>query len=187
MDTIEVLDELIEITGSTELHKRMRFWFVEEIAEEEGLLKFLRDRCDDLSRKNARLCDLLREMEALGERGVAIDSLESLKQTHARETAKLADLIDAIAKSLVGIHEKERHVTGKRSCDAFYWTDLEIYNGWYKNQMIELYLALNPDERYQYVQQTRLQDSIEMLQAEYEVYQADMEFKLYEARKRISF
>ncbi|GKC09058.1 hypothetical protein Tco_1000668 [Tanacetum coccineum] len=53
----------------------------------------------------------------------------------------------------------------------------------YKNQMIELYLALNPDERYQYVQQTRLQDSFEMLQDEYEVYQADMEFKLYEARK----
>ncbi|GJY78773.1 hypothetical protein Tco_0484574, partial [Tanacetum coccineum] len=53
---------------------------------------------------------LIREMEALGERGVAVDSLESLKQTHVRETAKLADLTDAIAESLAGIHEKERHV-----------------------------------------------------------------------------
>ncbi|GJS07902.1 hypothetical protein Tco_0364698 [Tanacetum coccineum] len=69
-----------------------RFWFVQEIAEEEGLLKFLRDRCDDLRRKNARRRVLIREMEALGERGVAVDSLESLKQTHARETAKLAAL-----------------------------------------------------------------------------------------------
>ncbi|GKB60558.1 ketol-acid reductoisomerase [Tanacetum coccineum] len=42
--------------------------------------------------------------------GVAADSLESLKQTHARETAKLAALIDAIAESLAGIHEKELHV-----------------------------------------------------------------------------
>ncbi|GJS39913.1 hypothetical protein Tco_0564956 [Tanacetum coccineum] len=76
MATFEVLDELMEITGSTELHKRMRFWFVQEIAEEEGLLKFLRDRCDDLRRKNPR-------------RRV---------------------LIHAIAESLAGIHEKERHV-----------------------------------------------------------------------------
>ncbi|GJV92482.1 hypothetical protein Tco_1540295 [Tanacetum coccineum] len=71
----------MKITDSTELHKCMRFWFVQEIAEEEGLLKFLRDRCDDLRRKNAR-----------------------------RQTAKLAALTDAIAESLAGIHEKERHV-----------------------------------------------------------------------------
>nr|GEX90063.1 hypothetical protein [Tanacetum cinerariifolium] len=110
MATFEVLNELMEITGSTELHKRMRFWFVQEIDEEEGLLKFLRDRCDDLRRKNARRRVLIRGMEALGERGVAVDSLVSLKQTHARETAKLAALTDAIAESLAGIHEKERHV-----------------------------------------------------------------------------
>nr|GEW73359.1 hypothetical protein [Tanacetum cinerariifolium] len=110
MATFIVLDELMKITGSTELHKRMRFWFVQEITEEEGLQKFLRDRCDDLSRKNVRRRVLIREMEALGERGVAVDSLESLKQTHAKEIAKLAPLTDAIAESLAGIHEKERHV-----------------------------------------------------------------------------
>ncbi|GJX73010.1 hypothetical protein Tco_0311605 [Tanacetum coccineum] len=110
MSTFKVLDELMEITGSTELHKRMWFWFVQEIAEEEGLLKFIRGRCDDLRRKNARRRVLIREMEALGERVVAVDSLESLKQTHDRETAKLAALIDAIAESLAGIHEKGRHV-----------------------------------------------------------------------------
>ncbi|GJZ05367.1 hypothetical protein Tco_0538642 [Tanacetum coccineum] len=48
---------------------------------------------------------LIRELEALGERGVAVDSLESLKQTHARETAKLTALTDAIAESLAGIHK----------------------------------------------------------------------------------
>ncbi|GJW24703.1 hypothetical protein Tco_0038514 [Tanacetum coccineum] len=110
MVTFEVLDELMEITGSTKLHKGMRFWVVQEIAEEEGLLKFLRDRCDDLIRKNAKRRVLIREMEALGERGAAVDSLESLKQTHARETAKIVALTDAIAESLAGIHEKERHV-----------------------------------------------------------------------------
>ncbi|GKE66649.1 hypothetical protein Tco_1520810, partial [Tanacetum coccineum] len=52
---------------------------------------------------------LIREIEGLGERRVAVDSLESLKQTHARETAKLTALTDAITESLAGIHEKERH------------------------------------------------------------------------------
>ncbi|GJZ71864.1 hypothetical protein Tco_0635715 [Tanacetum coccineum] len=75
------------------------------------------------------------------------------------------------------------NVPAKRSCDAFYWIDPELNNGWYKNQMIELYLALNPYERYQYMEQLRLQDRFEMLQAEHEVYQPDMEFKQNEARK----
>ncbi|GKA68983.1 hypothetical protein Tco_0775047 [Tanacetum coccineum] len=80
MATFEVLDELMEITCLTELHKRMR-----------------------------RLV-LICEMEALGDRGVAVDSLESLKQTHAREIAKLAGLTDVMAETLAGIHEKEGHV-----------------------------------------------------------------------------
>ncbi|GKB42649.1 hypothetical protein Tco_0887591 [Tanacetum coccineum] len=41
---------------------------------------------------------------------VVIDSLESLKQTYARETAKLAGLTDVMAETLAGIHEKEGHV-----------------------------------------------------------------------------
>nr|GEX56736.1 DNA-directed DNA polymerase [Tanacetum cinerariifolium] len=101
----------MEITCSIELYKHMRSWFVQEIAEEEDLLKFLYDRSDDLRRKNDRRRVLIREMEALGERGVAVDSLESLKQTHARETAKLAALTGVIAESLAGIREKKRHIT----------------------------------------------------------------------------
>ncbi|GJR67088.1 hypothetical protein Tco_0013153 [Tanacetum coccineum] len=61
-------------------------------------------------RKNARRRVLIREMEALGERGVVVGSLESLKQTNTRETTKLAALTDLIAESLAGIHEKERHM-----------------------------------------------------------------------------
>ncbi|GJU04934.1 hypothetical protein Tco_1121364 [Tanacetum coccineum] len=110
MATFEVLDEPIEITCSTELHKRMRFWFVQEIAEKEGLLKFLCERCDDFMRKSARNRVLIREMEALGDRGVVVDSLESLKQTHARETTKFVGLTDVMTETLAGIHEKECHV-----------------------------------------------------------------------------
>nr|GEV34580.1 reverse transcriptase domain-containing protein [Tanacetum cinerariifolium] len=89
-----------------------------EIAEEEVLLKFLRNRYDGLRRKNARRRVLIREMEALGERGVAVDSLKSLKQTHARETTKLAALPGAIVESLAGIHEKECHCMRTRSSSS---------------------------------------------------------------------
>ncbi|GJQ90226.1 hypothetical protein Tco_0001365 [Tanacetum coccineum] len=76
MATFEVLDELIEITGSTELNKRMRLWFVQEIAEEEGFLKFLHDRCDDLRRKSAMRRVLISKMEVLGARAVGIHEKE---------------------------------------------------------------------------------------------------------------
>nr|GEX05688.1 hypothetical protein [Tanacetum cinerariifolium] len=78
-------------------------------------------------------------------------------------------------------------VTRKRSCDAFYWIDPELNNGWYKNQTIELYLDLNPNERYLYIEQIRAQDYFEMLEAEYEVYQAEMELKLVEAKNVKAF
>ncbi|GKC52944.1 hypothetical protein Tco_1075689 [Tanacetum coccineum] len=84
MATFKVLDELMEIIGSTELHKRMRFWFMQEISKEEGFLKFLRDRCDDLRRRSVR--------------------------HRARETDKLVALTEVLVETQVGIHEKEGHV-----------------------------------------------------------------------------
>ncbi|GJU50741.1 hypothetical protein Tco_1220296 [Tanacetum coccineum] len=110
MGTFEVLDKLMAITGSTELYKRMWFWFVQEITEEEGFLKFLRDRCDDLRRRNARCRVLIGEMEALGARRVAIECLDCLKQTQARETDKLAALTEVLVETQAGIHEQEGHV-----------------------------------------------------------------------------
>ncbi|GJR93608.1 hypothetical protein Tco_0265782 [Tanacetum coccineum] len=81
-----------------------------KIAKEEGLLKFLRDCCDDLRRKSAKRRVWICEMDDLGNRGVAVDSLECLKQTHTIETAKLAALTYVMAETLAGIHEKEGHV-----------------------------------------------------------------------------
>ncbi|GJR52443.1 hypothetical protein Tco_1402964 [Tanacetum coccineum] len=92
MANFEVLDELIEIT------------------EEEGFLRFLRNRCDDLRRRSARSRVLIGEMEALEARGVAVVCLDCLKQTQARETDKLAALIEVLVETQAGIHEKEGHV-----------------------------------------------------------------------------
>nr|GEU96575.1 RNA-directed DNA polymerase, eukaryota, reverse transcriptase zinc-binding domain protein [Tanacetum cinerariifolium] len=74
--------------------------------DDELLQQFQAEHNEEKVRCRVLIC----EIEALGERGVAVNSLESLKQTHARETAKLAALTYSIAESLAGIHEKERHV-----------------------------------------------------------------------------
>ncbi|GJS59183.1 putative reverse transcriptase domain-containing protein [Tanacetum coccineum] len=78
LDEVRINEKLHFIEEPIEIMDRE---FVQEIAEEEGLLNVLCDRCDDLRRKNAR-----------------------------RQIAKLAALINAIAEALAGIHEKERHV-----------------------------------------------------------------------------
>nr|GEU72107.1 hypothetical protein [Tanacetum cinerariifolium] len=126
MITFEVLDELMEITGSTELHKRMRIWFVQEIAEEEGILRFLRDRYDELRRRSARRRVLIGEMETLEARGVAVDCLDCLKQTQVRETDMLAALTEVLVETQAGIHEKEGHVMVEYTVDEIHALVLKV-------------------------------------------------------------
>nr|GFB60136.1 hypothetical protein [Tanacetum cinerariifolium] len=76
----------------------------------EGLLKFLCNRCDDLRRKSVSRRVLIREMKSLGDRGMAVDSLKCLTQTHTRETAMFVALTNVMVETQAGIHEKEGHV-----------------------------------------------------------------------------
>nr|GFA16320.1 replication protein A 70 kDa DNA-binding subunit B [Tanacetum cinerariifolium] len=85
MAIFEVLDELMEITGSTEL-----------------------------ARKSARRRVLIREMEALGERGMAVDSLECFSTNSRKKTAKLTALTDAMTKTLAA---KEIELNMTQLCD----------------------------------------------------------------------
>ncbi|GKD74677.1 hypothetical protein Tco_1332959, partial [Tanacetum coccineum] len=105
-DFVDIVKRTLELGtrgveyGEEELRYRTTINPYVMITEEEGLLKFLHDRFDELRRKSARRRVLIREMEALGERGVGVDSLECLKQAHAKETAKLAGLTDVMAQTL---------------------------------------------------------------------------------------
>ncbi|GJU44078.1 hypothetical protein Tco_1201344 [Tanacetum coccineum] len=110
MEAFEVLDELIKITSSMELHKHMQVWLVQEIVEEERSTNFLHDQCDDLRRRITKLRMLISEMEALGARWVAVDCLECLRETQAREIDKLATLTEVLVETQASIHEKEGHV-----------------------------------------------------------------------------
>ncbi|GJT37040.1 hypothetical protein Tco_0936905 [Tanacetum coccineum] len=69
----------------------------------------------------------------------------------------------------------------KKNCNAFYWIDPEIYNQWYRTQMFELFLHLNPTERDEYTEQLRVQERFDLLETEYHVYHAEMETRLNDA------
>ncbi|GKA55194.1 hypothetical protein Tco_0754143 [Tanacetum coccineum] len=70
-----------------------------------------------------------------------------------------------------------RRIAGT-SCNSFYWIDPELTNPWYKTQMFEIYLTLNPEERHLYHNQITAQNQLENLQNEFEVYQHDMQMQI---------
>ncbi|GJU75406.1 leucine-rich repeat-containing protein [Tanacetum coccineum] len=137
MATFEVFDELMEITGSTELHKRMRFWFVQEIAKEEGLLKFLRDRCDDLRRKNARRRVLIREMEGSGEHGGGYDAKRYTRTYEAYEQFQAMTNQEAEGSGS-GIKRTRTYISSDRE---------EVNNAYSKTILATMTLLLNIQKR----------------------------------------
>ncbi|GKE29864.1 hypothetical protein Tco_1445248 [Tanacetum coccineum] len=70
------------------------------------------------------------------------------------------------------------NIAGTTHCNSFYWIDPELTNPWYKTQMFEIYLTLNPKERHLYHNQITAQNQLENLQNEFEVYQHDMQMQI---------
>ncbi|GJY74940.1 hypothetical protein Tco_0479371 [Tanacetum coccineum] len=70
------------------------------------------------------------------------------------------------------------NIAGTTRCNSFYWIDPELTNPWYKTQMFEIYLTLNPEERYLYHNQIIAQNQLENFQNEFEVYQHDMQMQI---------
>ncbi|GKD46958.1 hypothetical protein Tco_1271603 [Tanacetum coccineum] len=110
MGTFEILDELMKVVDSSRLNERMRVWFVQAVAEEEVFARFLRDRCAGLRKSISKSQQLIAELEALGERGDALTSLELMREVVGRDSAKLAGLEQMLVGAHVGIRMKEGYV-----------------------------------------------------------------------------
>ncbi|GJY80180.1 hypothetical protein Tco_0492931 [Tanacetum coccineum] len=48
------------------------------------------------------------------------------------------------------LNYRNSNIPSVMRCNAFYWIDPEVPNPWYKSQLFELFLTLNPEERQQY-------------------------------------
>ncbi|GJW97685.1 hypothetical protein Tco_0179493 [Tanacetum coccineum] len=72
------------------------------------------------------------------------------------------------------LNYRNSNIAGTTYCNSFYWIDPELTNPWYKTQIFEMYLTLNPKERHLYHNQITAQNQLENLQNEFEVYHHDM-------------
>ena len=105
-----MLNELMQLADSPRLHDRMSLWFGQEAVEAGFFKNLIRAAIDHLKRMIPKRRELIQENEALGPRGVALDSLESLRKTQAIEIDLLASLIKVYGQADANIRMQEGFV-----------------------------------------------------------------------------
>ncbi|PWA57145.1 protein PRD1 [Artemisia annua] len=75
MADFELLENLMNVSGSFKLHDCMRLWFMYQPCEDDAFSKLLFACCQHLRRVMAKNYTMIVNMEALGARGVALDFL----------------------------------------------------------------------------------------------------------------
>lgn len=107
MAQFQILDHLAMLSGSSNLHDRMRLWFVLQSGEESALSNLLFVCCEHLRRVMAKNRIMMVDMEALSKRGVGMDCLEALRKTQNRHKVMLELLTDLLGQVNAGVHEEE--------------------------------------------------------------------------------
>ena len=105
-----MLKELMQLADSPRLHDCMGLWFRQEGVEAEVFKNLIRAAIDHLKRMIPKRRELIEENEALGPRGVALDSLEALNKTQAIEMDLLARLIKMYGEADANIRMQEGFV-----------------------------------------------------------------------------
>ena len=105
-----ILNELMELADSPRLHDRMSLWFGQEGVEAGFFKNLIRAAIDHLKRMIPKRRELIEENEALGPRGVALDSAEFLKKTQDIEIDLLATLIKVYGQADANIRMQEAFV-----------------------------------------------------------------------------
>ncbi|GKA95306.1 hypothetical protein Tco_0817344 [Tanacetum coccineum] len=59
-----------------------------------------------------------------------------------------------------------RSKPGKKKCDTWDWYDLELESDWYRQNLYEIYVLLNPHQRRQLGNEMTRQQKIEVLEAQ---------------------
>ena len=107
MAQFQLLDHLMNLSGSTNLHDKMRLWFVQQATEDSSFSNLLFVCCQHLRRVMNKNHIMMVDMEALGDRGVAVNCLEALRKTQSRHRAMLELLEDLLGQAQAGVHEEE--------------------------------------------------------------------------------
>ena len=97
LDERRVLDDLIEISGSTSPSKNMKNFVEQQIPDRRGFIVRMRDEVRILRNHIAQLNELIANLEASGDVGEVFDDLMELRDDLRDESDKVADINRMIA------------------------------------------------------------------------------------------
>ncbi|GKF76915.1 hypothetical protein Tco_0229385 [Tanacetum coccineum] len=84
-----ILDRLTEIVDSSRLQDKMKVVFSRARSEDESFIGLMRDLCSGLRLSLTKNRQLIAELEALGQRGDALRSLDYMREMVVRDSATL--------------------------------------------------------------------------------------------------
>ncbi|GKB73735.1 hypothetical protein Tco_0935147 [Tanacetum coccineum] len=93
---------------------------------------------------------------------------------------RMQELMEEFKKSQEMKSRERNYYTGKKKgikhCKRWYWNDPELENKWYKTQLYEMHLLLNPSQREELENELTSREELAVLQVEF----ADMEGRMQE-------
>ncbi|GKA48934.1 hypothetical protein Tco_0741892 [Tanacetum coccineum] len=104
-----VLDEIIALSGETEILKVMKIFSKQQIVEEEAFTKYIRDKIGDVKASLTRVRTTIREMESKSDKDTWKDAIDCFKETKDRLEPKLSSLTQVADKNFDGVKELKVH------------------------------------------------------------------------------
>ncbi|GKA10482.1 hypothetical protein Tco_0689915 [Tanacetum coccineum] len=87
-----VLDEIITLSGETEIPKVMKISFEQQIVEEEAFTKYIPDKIANVKAILTRVRTAIRKMESKSDKDAWKDAIDYFKETKDRLELKLSRL-----------------------------------------------------------------------------------------------
>nr|GEZ22544.1 hypothetical protein [Tanacetum cinerariifolium] len=87
-----VLDEIIALSGETEIPKVMKTFFDQHIAEAEAFTEYIRDKIVDVKASLTRVHTTIYEMESKSDKDAWKDAIDCFKETKDSLELKLSRL-----------------------------------------------------------------------------------------------
>nr|GEU52666.1 hypothetical protein [Tanacetum cinerariifolium] len=104
-----VLDEIIALSGETEIPKVMKILFEQQIVEENAFTKYIRYKVVDVKASLRRVRTSIREMERKSDKDSWTDAIVCFKETKVRLELKLSRLTQLEDEDFDGIKELKVH------------------------------------------------------------------------------
>nr|GEU78323.1 hypothetical protein [Tanacetum cinerariifolium] len=104
-----VLDEIIALSGETEILKVMKIFFEQQISKEEAFTKYIRDNIVDVKGSLTRVYIAIREMESKSDKDSWKDAIDCFKETKDGLELKLTRLTQLADENFDGVKELKIH------------------------------------------------------------------------------